>query len=142
MALVFSPLARAVFDAVQEALLVFDAGGRLVYANGAGQALLRDVGSPERRAATADELLPRLERRDARVITLSADGRMLGRAVFVSMAHGPGGGTLADRERRAILETLDATGWKLTECARRLGISRTTLWRRLNAYGLKRPRWR
>lgn len=44
--------------------------------------------------------------------------------------------TLADRERRAILDMLASTRGKLAETARRLGISRTTLWRRLRAYGL------
>ena len=43
---------------------------------------------------------------------------------------------MAQQERRAIVETLHATGWRLTETARRLGISRTTLWRRLRDYGV------
>lgn len=46
--------------------------------------------------------------------------------------------TLAARERRAILERLEATGWRLAETARQLGISRTTLWRRLRTYGVAR----
>jgi transcriptional regulator of acetoin/glycerol metabolism len=45
--------------------------------------------------------------------------------------------TLAERERQAILDTLQVTHGKLAETARRLGISRTTLWRRLRAYGLR-----
>ena len=48
--------------------------------------------------------------------------------------HSP---TLAERERQAILDTLAVTQGKLAETARRLGISRTTLWRRLRAYGLR-----
>jgi nitrogen fixation/metabolism regulation signal transduction histidine kinase len=32
----------------------------------------------------------------------------------------------------------DANNWKLAETAKHLGISRTTLWRRLKAYGLHR----
>src|SRR5256884_1759115 len=36
-----------------------------------------------------------------------------------------------------IFDTLEVTHGKLAETARRLGISRTTLWRRLRAYGLR-----
>src|SRR5213594_4070889 len=67
--------------------------------------------------------------------TLKQGSLELGEVVFL-----PGGGespTLADRERQAILDTLEVTHGKLAETARRLGISRTTLWRRLRAYGLR-----
>jgi transcriptional regulator of acetoin/glycerol metabolism len=60
----------------------------------------------------------------------------LGEAMFIPGIAGPT--TLADREKEAIVKTLDAHGWKLAETARQLGISRTTLWRRLKAYGLHR----
>ena len=50
---------------------------------------------------------------------------------------GNGPQTLAERERQAILDTLQDTSGKLAETARRLGISRTTLWRRLKTYGLE-----
>jgi transcriptional regulator of acetoin/glycerol metabolism len=59
----------------------------------------------------------------------------LGEVVFL-----PGGDqtrTLAEQERQAILDALEVTQGKLAEAARRLGISRTTLWRRLRAYGLR-----
>jgi transcriptional regulator of acetoin/glycerol metabolism len=59
----------------------------------------------------------------------------LGEAVF--LPEGDHGRTLAERERQAILDTLEVTHGKLAETARRLGISRTTLWRRLRAYGLR-----
>ena len=49
-----------------------------------------------------------------------------------------GTASLAARERRAILETLQANGGRLSAAARYLGISRTTLWRRLRAYGVQR----
>jgi len=63
----------------------------------------------------------------------------LGEALFLPSggAAPTNGSTLADRERQAILETLQATRGRLAEAARRLGISRTTLWRRLRAYGVR-----
>ena len=60
----------------------------------------------------------------------------LGEAVFIPGVSGPT--TLAEREKEAIVKMLDANNWKLAETARHLGISRTTLWRRLKAYGLHR----
>jgi len=62
--------------------------------------------------------------------------------MFIPGISGPT--TLADREKEAIVRTLDSHGWKLAETAKSLGISRTTLWRRLKAYGLHRDgrsRW-
>ncbi len=49
-----------------------------------------------------------------------------------------------DREgdRRSILDTLDATGWNKGEAAERLGVSRTTLWRRMRALGIQDRRHR
>jgi transcriptional regulator of acetoin/glycerol metabolism len=60
----------------------------------------------------------------------------LGEAMFIPGVVGAT--TLAAREKEAIVMKLDAQGWKLAETARSLGISRTTLWRRLKAYGLHR----
>lgn len=47
--------------------------------------------------------------------------------------------TLAERERQDIELALADSGWQLATAARRLGISRTTLWRRLKQYRLSRP---
>jgi transcriptional regulator of acetoin/glycerol metabolism len=49
-----------------------------------------------------------------------------------------GATTLAAREKEALVKTRAAHHWKLAETARHLGISRTTLGRRLKAYGLHR----
>jgi transcriptional regulator of acetoin/glycerol metabolism len=60
----------------------------------------------------------------------------MGEAMFLPAIEGPT--TLADREKQAIVRTLDVHEWRLAETAKALGISRTTLWRRLRAYGLHR----
>src|SRR6059058_4672073 len=64
------------------------------------------------------------------VVPLHADAQVLGEMIVVPQANG---GTLAERERDAIHETLRQTDGRLAQAARRLGISRTTLWRRLRA---------
>lgn len=124
-------------DSVAEAVVVFDTAGRVVFVNEPARRVLR--GDEEDLAGT-EVLLPRLGRLGARVVPLWVEGEKLGEVVLFPIGNRVSRGTLAQREREAILATLDATGWRLTECARRLGISRTTLWRRLNAYGLKRDR--
>jgi AraC-like DNA-binding protein len=135
------PLAVALLERLSEGVLVFDPVGRLVYSNQVAGQVIKDLNGAE---ASAESLLPSLARLGARIAPLWVGGTKLGEAVYL-----PGGAavavqTLADRERLAILETLETTGWKLSETARRLGISRTTLWRRLRAYGLdrdERARW-
>lgn len=47
---------------------------------------------------------------------------------------------LADVERQRILEALQQCGGNQSRAARMLGISRTTLQARIDAYGLPRPR--
>jgi transcriptional regulator of acetoin/glycerol metabolism len=71
-----------------------------------------------------------------RLSPLRVAGLELGEAMFIPGIAGPT--TLAAREKEAIVKTLDSNNWKLAETARSLGISRTTLWRRLKAYGLHR----
>lgn len=133
---VFSPLARSVMDRFGEAVILFDPDGRLSYANRAGERILGQLGDPDGEAIRTDTLLQRLGRMGGRIERLQAGHVVLGHAVYLTPS--PGQDTLADQERRAIVETLNATGWRLTETSRRLGISRTTLWRRLREYGLSK----
>jgi two-component system response regulator HydG len=49
---------------------------------------------------------------------------------------GPQGRTLADVEKAHILATLHAHGWNQAHAAEELGISRSTLWRKLREYGI------
>lgn len=41
-------------------------------------------------------------------------------------------------EREVVVHLLDESDWKLQECANRLKVSRTTLWRRMKRLGIKR----
>lgn len=133
-AAVFSPLAKAVLDSFNEGVVVFDSEGRLAYANGPAQMILRSLGNG--RVEDAETLMPKLARLGGRVAQLRVGSLMVGEAVYLPAEHGPS--SLVDRERQAIVDTLEKTGWRLAESARLLGISRTTLWRRLKTYGLDR----
>src|SRR6267378_3165338 len=75
----------------------------------------------------------RLQSLGARFSPLKNGAQSLGEAAILPPA---GPLTLAERERQAITTTLQDTSGKLAETARRLGISRTTLWRRLKSYGM------
>lgn len=129
---VFSPLAKALLDGFSEGVVVFDADGRLLYANQPAREALTGMEIAEH----APDLLPRLAALGGRLRPLRVGGLELGEAMFIPGIEGPT--TLAAREKEAIVKTLDANNWKLAETAKHLGISRTTLWRRLKAYGLHR----
>jgi len=47
---------------------------------------------------------------------------------------------IADLERDRIVEALEAHGWNQTRAARALGMARGTLIKRMEVYGLSRPR--
>ena len=91
--------------------------------NLAAQATLPPTPSPEAARLRADLLA-----RGGRAVLLQADAKLLGEMLIV---RPPPGRTLAEQERQAIRETLQQTSGRLAVAARRLGISRTTLWRRL-----------
>ncbi|MGE0553364.1 MAG: helix-turn-helix domain-containing protein [Gemmatimonadales bacterium] len=127
---IFSPLAKALLDSFSEGVVVFDAQGKVLYANQHA----RDVGLDL--TQTARELMPQLAAVGGRLKPLRVGNLDLGEAMFLPGSAGPK--TLAEREKEAIVRSLDAHGWRLAETAKGLGISRTTLWRRLRAYGLHR----
>ncbi len=129
----FAPLGQAVMETFSEGVVVFDPYGRMVYANQRARRTLDALGggAPHR----GENLRERLVAFGGRARTLKQGSLELGEVVFLS--DGGESPTLAERERQAILDTLEVTHGKLAETARRLGISRTTLWRRLRAYGLR-----
>jgi AraC-like DNA-binding protein len=136
---VFSPLAKALLDGFSEGVVVFDPTGKILYANEPAREALADL---EPDADDSQNLMPRLAAMGGRLRPLRVGSLELGEAMFIPGIDGPT--TLADREKDAIVRTLDAHAWKLAETAKSLGISRTTLWRRLKAYGLHRDgrsRW-
>lgn len=114
-------------DAVQDAVLLCDEAGAVVHANDAARTLF--AGAIPR---SRQELLTHPSAVEAR------ESRLQHGLVLV-VPRQPGGGTLAERERQDIERALIETGWRLVEAAKRLGISRTTLWRRLRDYRLSRP---
>lgn len=137
---VFSPLAKALLDGFSEGVIVFDSAGRVLYANSQARAQLD--GQMDLADERAPDLQPRLASLGGRIQPLRVGTLELGEALFLPPVEGPT--TLAAREKEAIVASLDAHGWKLAETAKSLGISRTTLWRRLKTYGLHRDgrsRW-
>lgn len=123
----FSPLVRAVIESVTDGVVIFDQQGRLLYANATARR------SVDGQNGGGGDIRNRLQSLGARFIALRNGNQSLGEAAILPTA---GALTLAEREKQAITDTLQDTSGKLAETARRLGISRTTLWRRLKSYGM------
>jgi len=125
-------LSRAVLESLGQGVAVFDPDGRLVYANPPARRVLAESNGngPDVRRA--------LLNKQGHAVALRDGPTPIGEAVFITdngITDNGLVGTLAEQEREAILEALSVTGGRLAEAARKLGISRTTLWRRLRTYG-------
>lgn len=121
-------LVEAALDAVDDGLVVCATDGVVVFANRAAQSLFSVVPGRSRREEVL-EVAGAVTVRErpiegGTVLVLSRPAEVM---------------PLAEGERAAIEHALRESGWQLSLAARRLGISRTTLWRRLKAYGLHRP---
>jgi len=125
--------ARALLDEVREGVLVCDDGGAVVYANAAAKQELG--GGVDLAGSRVGDHLAKLQALGARCARPAPGAPQA--FLFPVPRNDVEPQTLAERERRAILEMLERSGGRLAETARRLGISRTTLWRRLRAYGLR-----
>ncbi len=95
----FTPLVRAVLDALGEGVVVLDANGHLVYANQTGRSVIEQLGA--RAGGNEGELRALLLRQGARVAPLRIGDSTLGEAAYLPEAD-INSGTLAERERQAI----------------------------------------
>ena len=104
---VFSPLAKALLDAFSEGVIVFDTQGKVIYANQQARDLGLDLSRP------GSDLMPALAELGGRLKPLRVGHLDLGEAMLLQGSVGPT--TLADREREAIVRSLDEHGWRLAE---------------------------
>ena len=115
---------EALLEQFEQGVVLCDVGGRVVFTNPAARRVLPH--------ASAGALRAEALRRGAREVRFPANGSRHSVALILPVASPQS--TLAEQERNAILQALEVTHGRLAETARRLGISRTTLWRRLKAY--------
>ena len=113
----------ALLDERDDEIVVFGIRRDTLHVNRAAQLTLPPTPWPE-----GPELRAHFVARGGEAVPLHANEKLLGEMIVVRR---PPDRTLAEQERRAIRETLQQTRGRLAAAARRLGISRTTLWRRL-----------
>src|SRR3989449_8327405 len=128
----FAPLGQAVMESFAEGIVVFDPYGRMIYANQRARKVLDGLGDPAFLRGGA--LRERLVALGGRARTLKQGSLELGEAVF--LPDGDDAKTLAERERRAVLDTLEAAHGKLGGGARGPRVNRPNPARRRPRFGL------
>jgi len=113
-------------DAVSEAVVVYDRNGTVLHANRGARELFGPT------VSTRAEVMRHP------LAAVAREQQVAGAAVVI-VPRPRTSLTLAERERQDIEQALAESRWRLAIAARRLGISRTTLWRRLKQYQLCRP---
>ena len=113
-------------DAVSDAVIVCDREGTVLHANRGARELFGTA------VASRAELM-------RHPLAAAAREQQLAGVAVVVVPRPRTSLTLAERERQDIEQALAESRWQLAVAARRLGISRTTLWRRLKQYQLIRP---
>jgi Bacterial regulatory protein, Fis family len=120
------PLVRALLDARDDPVVIFGVQGEIVYLNAAAETALLPPGLTP--LVEGGRFRAVLVARGGRVVPLRWDSKVLGEMIVLPR---PSVGPWVEQEREAIRDALHQTGGRRAEAARRLGISRTTLWRRL-----------
>jgi len=123
------PFVSAALESCAAGVMILDTSGSLVFANRAAKQTLPFEPTQQREA---------IARANAGFVArkhIVVNGKEVG--ALITLPPRESTVTLAERERVAILEALQATGWRRAEVARRLGLSRTTLWRRLRSYAIR-----
>jgi len=117
------PILCALLDWRDEEIVVFGIRRDTLHVNLAARSTL-----PPPPMDDSAELRAHFVARGGEAVPLQVSERVLGEMIIVRR---PTGRTWAEQEREAIREALQRTRGSRVDAARRLGISRTTLWRRM-----------
>src|SRR2546429_2606597 len=119
--LAFAPLGQAVLESFGEGVVVFDAYGRMIYANQRARRVVDSLG--DQTFLRGGALRERLVSLGGRPRSLKQGAAELGEAIF--LPHGDHAATLAGRGRLAVLDTPGQKPRQLAETAPPLRISPT-----------------
>ena len=134
---------RALLDKLPVGIVAFDDRQRVIGLNRAAEAIL-DVDRQGAAGLKCHELFTEQSPSETSAAARPADP--VQPEVEQQSRHSRAGGNPASRpnapsaDPREVLQTdLEATGWNVAKTARRLQLSRTTIYQRIARYGLRRP---